>query len=108
MDKCKYTGVAAPPIRLGWRPSNNPGVSMRKQELVQLHALCVLIRHHLEGQYKFSADAFHAYDEYGVSPAAIHRRKEIHETALFHILDGFNGVLDDYSVPEDQLVHAAE
>lgn len=81
---------------------------MRKQELVQLHALCVLIRDHLEDQYTFSADAFQAYDEFGVSPAAIHRRKEIHETALFHILEGFNVVLEDQSVREEQLVHAAE
>lgn len=74
---------------------------MYKQELVQLHALCVLIRARLEERHGVSADAFRSYDRYGVSPTAIHRRKGVHERAIFHLLDGIETAIDDASSPRD-------
>lgn len=79
---------------------------MRKQELVQMHALCVLIRDHFEEEHGVPTDVFHDYDEYGVTPAAIHRRKDIHKNALFRLLVGFSEVFDNPK--EDQLIDAIE
>lgn len=68
---------------------------MRKQELIQLHALCVVIRSHVEARHDVPPDAFRAYDEYGVPPTAIHRRKDAHWEALRRLLAGLTAVTGD-------------
>lgn len=65
---------------------------MRKQELIQLHALTVLVRQHSEKHYEFSPGTFQAYEDCSVSPASIHRRKADHKEALFLLLDGLEAI----------------
>lgn len=61
---------------------------MDKQELIQLHALGVVLRSHLEDRHESPVGAFRPYDRHGVAPVDIYRRKDAHEEALFHVLDG--------------------
>lgn len=63
---------------------------MRKQELVHLHGLLVEIRRHFveQDEIQIPADAFEAYDEYGVGPTAIPERKDAHKAAVHHLLEG--------------------
>lgn len=68
---------------------------MRKQELIHIHDLLAVTRDHLddEGELDPPADAFDAYDDYGVGPTAIAKRKEAHKTAVDHLLDGLQATL---------------
>ena len=68
---------------------------MRKQELVQLHALCVVVHDHLDDRHECAARPFDRYREYGVSPTSIHRRKGRHKEALFRLLDGLVDTVDE-------------
>lgn len=68
---------------------------MRKQELVHLHALCTELRRYLESTQDGSAEPFGAYEDCGVSPSAIHCRKEAHRNAVFHLLDGLVTVAEE-------------
>jgi hypothetical protein len=67
---------------------------MRKQELVQLHALCDAIRSSFEQQQEVPSELFRAYDRDSVPPTAIHRNKQAHEEALHRLLDGLVAVTD--------------
>jgi hypothetical protein len=51
---------------------------MRKQELVQLHALCSTVRDYVERRDDLPDDAFERYDRLDVPPMAIDRTKEAH------------------------------
>ncbi|MFB6103408.1 MAG: UPF0058 family protein [Haloplanus sp.] len=76
---------------------------MHKQELVQLHALGVLVRRHLEEHHDVPDDAFQAYDDFGVPPTAIHRRKASHREALDRLLDDLTAATEGLSsLPERQ------
>lgn len=68
---------------------------MRKQELVHLHGLLVVVRRHVDEQDEIQASrhAFDAYDEYGVRPTAIAERKEAHHAAVDHLLEGLQTTL---------------
>jgi hypothetical protein len=59
---------------------------MRKQELVQLHALCSTVRDYVERRDDLPDDAFERYDRLDVPPMAIDRTKEAHEEALDRLL----------------------
>jgi hypothetical protein len=59
---------------------------MRKQELVQLHALCSQVREYVERRYDVPPGAFERYERSEVSSVAIYRRKEAHEEALSRLL----------------------
>lgn len=59
---------------------------MRKQELVQLHALCSRVREYVERRYDLPDGAFERYDRTDVPPVAIYREKEAHEEALGRLL----------------------
>lgn len=76
---------------------------MRKQELVQLHTLCDALREYLVERRDAPPGAFHAYDEQGILPAAIHRNKQVHEEALHLLLDGLTAAVDaePASVPRE-------
>jgi hypothetical protein len=54
---------------------------MRKQGLVHLHALCTLLREHLQNRSEFEASAFDCANG-TASPAAIHRPKAEHRRAV--------------------------
>lgn len=66
---------------------------MRKQELVQLHALCSEVRGYVERRYDLPDDAFERYDQVDVPPVAIDRTKEVHEEALGQLLSDLAAAL---------------
>jgi len=66
---------------------------MRKQELVQLHALCSQVRRYAENRYDLPEGAFDGYDRMDVPPVAIHRKKEAHEEALDRLLSDLESAL---------------
>lgn len=55
---------------------------MRKQELIHLHALCVLVREHAEARDDVPPGAFASYEDLGVPPSAIYRSKAAHRRAV--------------------------
>lgn len=63
---------------------------MRKQGIVHLHGLLVLVRRDFteQNEIQIPADAFESYDEYGVRPTRIADRKRAHKAAVSHLLDG--------------------
>lgn len=63
---------------------------MRKQELIHIHGLLAVTRQHLADreEIEIPADAFNAYDDYGVGPTAITKRKDAHKKAVDCLLDG--------------------
>lgn len=68
---------------------------MRKQELVHLHGLLVVIRGHLAERedVEIPAGAFDVYDSYGVEPTAISERKDAHKEAVDRLLAGLHTTL---------------
>lgn len=72
---------------------------MRKQELIHLHALCVELRRYFEDHHDLSSDPFQSYEEFGVSPLAVHHRKQFHEEALFRLLIGLATFIDAHPAP---------
>lgn len=66
---------------------------MRKQELVQLHALCMQVREYVERRYDLPDGAFERYDRTDVPPVAIYRKKEAHEEALGRLLRDLDAAL---------------
>lgn len=73
---------------------------MRKQEVIHVHALCYCVRGHVEAHLDPSGDPFRDYDDFDVGPNAIHRRKDPHKTALFHLLDGLVAATESAPVSE--------
>ena len=67
---------------------------MRKQELVQLHALYVVVRARFEEHRDTPPEAFRSYEEYGVTPTAIHRNKQAHKEAIDRLFDGLSAVIE--------------
>lgn len=69
---------------------------MRKVEFLHLHALFAELRHHLEDTENVHVppEAFTAYDEYDVSPTAIHRRKDRHHEALDRLRYGVRTTIE--------------
>lgn len=65
---------------------------MRKQEIVHLHALGVVLRGEVESSANPSDDAFAAYDAMDVGPTAIDRQKTTHRTATLELFDELGGV----------------
>lgn len=63
---------------------------MRKQALVHLHELLVLVRRHLEERdgTPVPPGAFDAYDDYGVGPTAVAERKDRQREAIDRLLEG--------------------
>lgn len=68
---------------------------MRKQELIHIHGLLVVTREHLADQdeIEIPTDAFDAYDDFGVGPTAIAKRKDAHIEAVEYLLDGLHTTL---------------
>jgi hypothetical protein len=66
---------------------------MRK--LIHIHGLLAVTREHLAGQdeTEIPTDAFDAYDDCGVGPTAIAKRKDAHKEAVEYLLDGIHTVL---------------
>ena len=67
---------------------------MRKKELVHVHALLQQVREELQESGPVPADAFDAYEEYGVAAAAVHHRKADHRTAIFELADGLTTTIE--------------
>lgn len=67
---------------------------MRKQELVQLHALRSQVRERVERRYDLPDGAFERYDRLGVPPTAIYRKKGAHEEALDRLLSDLTATLE--------------
>lgn len=55
---------------------------MRKIEVVALHSLFGELRRNVEARDVVEPEAFAEYDELGVSPVQIHRKKAAHERAM--------------------------
>ncbi|MFC6835988.1 UPF0058 family protein [Halomarina ordinaria] len=55
---------------------------MRKRELVHYHALLDRVSRYMRRREDLPADALEAYEELGVSPAAVYRSKRDHEVAV--------------------------
>jgi hypothetical protein len=70
---------------------------MRKQELVQLHALCSQVRRYVERRYDLPEGAFDRYDRADVPPMAIHRKKAVHEDALDRLLSDLRTAIATHS-----------
>lgn len=68
---------------------------MRKQELIQVHGLLVVTREHLSDREDVAIppDAFDAYDDYGVGPTAIDKRKADHAEAVDRLAEGLRTAL---------------
>jgi hypothetical protein len=67
---------------------------MRKQELVQLHALYVVVRARFEEHRDVPPEAFRSYEDYDVTPTAIHRNKRAHKEAIDRLFDGLSAVIE--------------
>lgn len=67
---------------------------MRKQGLVHLHALCTQLRTHVEDRADVPPEAFARYEELGVSPSAIYRRKDSHRRAVQRLLDDVSSAVE--------------
>jgi hypothetical protein len=61
---------------------------MRKQELIHLHALCLLLRERLEDRAAIPPETVASYDDSHLGPTAVHRRKAEHKDAVLALLDG--------------------
>jgi hypothetical protein len=83
---------------------------MRKQELVHIHSLLVITRHHLAEQadMEIPDDAFDSYDDNGVGPRAIAKRKDAHKESVYLLLDGFRRMLTTHKKSEDALTPSSE
>jgi hypothetical protein len=57
---------------------------MNKEELIQLHTLLVQVKEYFE-ENNFDCD-FTKYNELGITPLRLHRRKEEHKQAVFILL----------------------
>ena len=68
---------------------------MRKQELIHLHALCLLLRERLDERNAISPEAFAGYDDIRLDPTAVHRRKAEHHEAVLALLDGLTTALPE-------------
>lgn len=66
---------------------------MKSNELVHVHALLCEVRAELERDGAVPPDAFAAYEDQPVRPTHVHRRKEAHERAIGHLLDGIQWAL---------------
>lgn len=61
---------------------------MRKQELVHLHALCTLVRSHVEARSEVPPGTFDEYEQLCVTSTSIYRRKRAHRRGVTALLDG--------------------
>lgn len=70
---------------------------MRKQELVHLHGLCMLVRDHVEAREDPPPAAFGDYDRLEVSPSAIYRGKRAHRRAVQALASDIASAVSDES-----------
>lgn len=73
---------------------------MRKQELVHLHALCSLIRSHVEARADPPPGTFDDYEELGVAPTTIYRQKRAHRRAVLQLLDDVTSAIPAEELPQ--------
>ncbi|WP_255171530.1 UPF0058 family protein [Natrononativus amylolyticus] len=66
---------------------------MDSQELIHLHALLHEVREQLEADHEIPADTFEPYEKQPVRPLHVHRRKDAHQRAVFHLLEGIRAVI---------------
>lgn len=74
---------------------------MRKQELIHLHALCLLLRERLEERLPLEQEAFAGYDDRHLDPTAVHRRKAEHHDAVLTLLDDLTTALPESNQGSD-------
>ena len=68
---------------------------MRKQELIHLHALCLLLRERVDERTEITSEAFAGYDDSRLDPSAVHRRKAEHHEAVLALLEGLATALSE-------------
>lgn len=68
--------------------------TMRKQELIHVHALLADVRDELAATREGSGGAFDAYESHGVGPVEIYSGKEAHREAVTRLADGIEEVLE--------------
>lgn len=69
---------------------------MRKQELVHLHGLLLIVRRHVDeqGNVEIPEGTFDTYDDYGIRPTAISERKKAHKEAVDLLAGGLQTALE--------------
>lgn len=72
---------------------------MKKQSLIQVHALLVCVRRELDRSGEVHDGQFDDYDQFGVTPTSIHRRKDDHSEAIQLLLDGIHETADGQREP---------
>lgn len=74
---------------------------MRKDELVFVHSLLVVVRRWLVERDDVSDEVFEEYDAEAVPAAAINRRKAAHEEAIWHLLGAIHLAVTDAHEPNE-------
>lgn len=73
---------------------------MKRQELIQIHALLYVVRDHLKNNENVPSDAFEKYDSQPIHPSHVHRSKVAHKNGINLILTGIECTLRSNSPPE--------
>jgi hypothetical protein len=67
---------------------------MKKQELIHLHGLLAEVHTQVES-WENEEVPLEAYNELGVRPTSIHKSKTDHKAAVFKLIKGITGSLDE-------------
>lgn len=77
--------------------------TMKRQELIHVHALLFELRVHLQTEERLPSDAFSAYDRQRIRPHHIHHGKEAHRRAIVLLLNGFRQTVE--ARPDEHAPH---
>jgi hypothetical protein len=67
---------------------------MKKQELIHLHGLLAEVSNHFEQRIDEPLDCT-AYENQEVRPTSIHKSKTEHKEAVFDLVRGITGAIDE-------------
>ncbi|WP_254861612.1 UPF0058 family protein [Halovivax gelatinilyticus] len=73
---------------------------MRKQELVHLHMLIAALRRDIAEREPVPSAAYAEYEAHGVTPTAVHHKKEAHKTSVQLLLTGIVSTIHPPAVAE--------
>lgn len=60
---------------------------MRKDEIIQMHALLRAMKQHVEMEYGIDEEAFGEYEQLGVKPELVFEKKGEHQEALMMLAE---------------------
>ena len=70
-------------------------MTMRKQELIHLHALATELYRHIDDAERPPPTEIRTYERNGVTPVSIHHNKESHKAALHQLLEAVITIVDE-------------